>query len=196
MQWLDPYDLPHALAAFHRANPGIDIRVEEESARDMLAAVLSDGMDAAFVPVDGELPAGLASHALFEDELVLIVAPDSRLAAKRALRMAALRDEPFVFLREGSGLRRVIETAARASGFEPHARFETNELARVVALVGQGLGVSVISRTVAEASGGVVRVVGLRPVLRRTVALVWRADRHQPPAARAFIDHVLAPASA
>ena len=192
MQWLEPFDLPEALAGFHRRHEEIDVRVVEEPVDDMVAGVLTGALDAAFVPVEDDLPPGLTAHDLFVDELVVIVAPESPLATRASLRMAALADQDFVFLREGSGLRRAIESAARDAGFVPHARFETNELARVVALVGEGLGVSVVSRSVAEAGAGVVRFVPLRPRLQRTVALVWRADRRPPPAARAFIAHVQA----
>lgn len=189
MQWLEPYDLPRALAGFHRAHAAVDVRVVEEPARDMVAGVLSGALDAAFVPVDDTLPPELDRHELFTDELVAVTPPGSPLGERQAVRIAALADEDFVFLREGSGLRRAIEEAAREAGFVPRARFETNELARVVALVAEGLGVSVVSRAVAEVAGATVRLVSLRPRLERTVALVWRADR-PPPAARAFIDHV------
>lgn len=190
MQWLEPFDLPDALAGFHRAHQEIDVRVVEAPVADMVTGVVTGALDAAFVPVDDALPPELEAHDLFVDELVVILAPDSPLAARTSLRMAALASEDFVFLREGSGLRRAIESAAGEAGYAPHARFETNELARVVALVGEGLGVSVVSRSVAEAAAGVVRFVPLRPRLQRTVALVWRADRRPPPAARAFIEHV------
>jgi LysR family transcriptional activator of glutamate synthase operon len=190
MQSLEPYNLPAALAGFHRQYPDVDIRVVEDPAHDMLAGLFAERLDAAFVPLDDELPAGLAHHRLFSDELVLIVAPDSPLAGRAQVRMSSLRDQPFVFLREGSGLRKVIERAAHAAGFEPHARFETNELARVVALVGQGLGVSVVSREVADSAGHVVCPLLLQPRLRRAVALAWLADRRQPPAAAAFLEQV------
>jgi DNA-binding transcriptional LysR family regulator len=122
---------------------------------------------------------------------VLVVAADHPLAGRHHVRLSALREEPFVFLRVGTGLRRAVEVAARAGGFEPHVRFETNELARVLALVARGLGVSAVSRAVAEAAGTEIVAVSLQPALRREVGLVWRAGRHRAPAANAFIEHVL-----
>jgi DNA-binding transcriptional LysR family regulator len=191
MQWLEPYDLAAALATFHERHPAIDIRVVEEVAQEMLGAVLADRLDVAFVPIDEGLPPGLDSHLLFEDELVLVVAESHALAGRTHVSFAALREEPFVFLREGTGLRRVVEVSAAAAGFEPHARFETNELARVLALVAAGLGVSAVSRAVAEAASEQVVAVRLRPALRRQVGLVWRSGRHRAPAANAFLRHVI-----
>jgi LysR family hydrogen peroxide-inducible transcriptional activator len=122
---------------------------------------------------------------------VLVLAADHRLAGRAHVRVAALRGEPFVFLREGTGLRRAVEEAARAAGFEPDVRFETNELTRVLALVARGLGVSAVSRAVADAAGEELATVALRPPLRRRVGLVWRAGRHRTPAANAFLAHVV-----
>lgn len=191
MQWLDPYDLAGALATFHARHPAIDIRVVEQVASSMLGAVQADELDVAFVPIETGLPEGLSWELLFEDELVLVVAPDHPLAKRAQVRLAALRDEPFVFLREGTGLRRAVEDAAAAAGFEPNARFETNELSRVLALVARGLGVSAVSRAVAEAAGNQLVAVRLRPALRRRVGLVWRAGRRPTPAANAFLRHVI-----
>jgi DNA-binding transcriptional LysR family regulator len=189
MQWLEPYDLAGALATFHDRHPAIDIRVVEEVAQSMVNAVLADRLDLAFVPIEDGLPAGLDAELLFEDELVLVVDPHHSLAPRSHVRLAALRDEPFVFLREGTGLRRALEVAARGAGFEPQVRFETNELSRVLALVGRGLGVSAVSRAVADAAGDQVVPVSLRPALRRQVGIVWRAGRHRTPAANAFLAH-------
>jgi DNA-binding transcriptional LysR family regulator len=191
MQWLEPYDLVAALASFHELHPAIDIRVVEEVAPSMLNAVLADQLDVAFVPIESGLPAGLTSQLLFEDELVLVVAREHPLAERTQVRIATLRDEPFVFLREGTGLRRAVEAAAHAAGFHPNARFETNELSRVLALVARGLGVSAVSRAVAETASDQVVAISLRPALRRQVGLVWRAGRHGTPAANAFLKHVI-----
>ncbi len=190
MQWLEPYDLAAALATFHDLHPAIDIRVVEEVAQSMLASVLADQLDVAFVPIEEGLAPGLEAELLFEDELVLVVAADHPLAGRAHVRLAALREEPFVFLREGTGLRRAVELGARAAGFEPQVRFETNELTRVLALVGRGLGVSAVSRAVAAAAGEELVAVRLRPALRREVGIVWRAGRHRSPAANAFLRHV------
>jgi DNA-binding transcriptional LysR family regulator len=196
MQWLEPYDLAAALATFHARHPAIDIRVVEEVAGAMLASVLADRLDVAFVPIEEGVPPGLEAHLLFEDELVLVVAASHPLAGRAYVRLSTLRDEPFVFLREGTGLRRAVEIAARTAGFEPHARFETNELTRVLALVGRGLGVSAVTRAVAEAAGEELVAVRLRPALRRQVGLVWRAGRRATPAANAFLAHVIDPPAA
>lgn len=190
IQWLEPYDLAATLAGFHQQHPGIEIRVVEEAAQAMIQGVLSNELDVAFVPLDAGLPREIGSELLFEDELVLVVAPGHPLAERGQVRMAELAQEPFVFLREGTGLRRAVEDAARKAGFAPHASFETNELSRVLALVARGLGVSAVSKAVADTASNLVVSLKLRPALRRRVGLIWRTGHHHSPAANAFLDYV------
>lgn len=192
MQWLEPYDLAGTLADFHERHPAIEIRVVEEASDAMVGAVLSDELDVAFVPLESRLPAGLGSELLFEDELVLVLSPEHRLAGRPSVRVGELREESFVFLRRGTSLRHALEDAARRAGFEPRASFETNELSRVLALVGRGLGVSAVSRALAQNAAELVAAVALRPALHRRVALIWRTGRHHSPAANAFLAHVRA----
>ena len=119
-----------------------------------------------------------------------IVSPTSPLAERSGVEIADLRDEPFVFLQGGTGLRTAVERAAQQAGYRPHVSLETNELTRVVALVAEGLGVSVVSPAVAAQTSDRVVALTLRPPLERRVALVWRADRRPSPAAAAFRDQV------
>lgn len=189
MQLLEPYDLPGTLSGFHDMYPAIEIRVIEEASVEMIEAVLADELDAAFVPLQPGLSAQLSSKLLFEDELVLVLARGHPLARRESVRLQDVRDESFVFMREGANLRSALEDAAREAGFEAHPSFETNELSRVLALVGRGLGVSAVSSAVAEAASHLVASVRLRPAVRRRVALIWRKDRHHSPAAKAFLDY-------
>jgi len=192
IQSLRPYDLAGALATYRAAYPDVDIRVVEASGRDLIAGVADDRLDLAFAPVEGGLPDSLDSHPLFAEQLVAIVGRSSELASRRTVDISDLREEPFVFLQGGTGLRTAVERAAQAEGFLPRVGLETNELTRVVALVAAGLGVSVVSPAVALEALDRVAVVGLRPVLTRRVALVWRSGRRPSPAAAAFLAQVRA----
>jgi DNA-binding transcriptional LysR family regulator len=186
MQSLWPFDLAAALATFRGTHPHVDIRLFESSARELLDRVAADRLDLAFAPVEGGLPDTLEAHPLFEERLVAIVSRASALAARRSVDIADLQDQSFVFLQGGTGLRTAVERAAHEAGFVPRVGLETNELTRVVALVAEGLGISVVSPAVAAEAAERVAVVALRPALERRVALVWRADRRLSPAAAAF----------
>lgn len=186
MQSLWPFDLAGVLATFRTTHPDVDIRLLEGSARVLLDSVAADRLDLAFAPVEDGLPETLEAHPLFAERLVAIVGRTSPLATRRSVEIADLEDQSFVFLQGGTGLRTSVERAAQRAGFVPRVGLETNELTRVVALVAEGLGISVVSPAVAEEAADRVASLTLWPALERRVALVWRADRRPSPAAAAF----------
>jgi LysR family transcriptional activator of glutamate synthase operon len=192
MQSLGPFDLPHLLSDFHAAHPGVDVVLREDTTQRMLEMIRADQLDLAVATIDEPAPGGVETHPLYEEELVLAVAPGHALAARRRIAPAALPAGPFIFFKEGSGLHAATQRVLDAAGIEPQVRFETNELSRVRALASRGLGVAIMPRSDTEGPGPAVKTVSIGPpTLRRAVGLVWRAGRRRPPAAEAFLTFVL-----
>jgi LysR family transcriptional regulator, transcription activator of glutamate synthase operon len=191
MQSLGPFDLPGLMSGFHRAHPGVDLLLREDTTRRMHRMLAADELDLAVATL-GDEPPGLEIRLIYEEDLVLAVRPGHPLAARRRVAPGRLPDEPWVFFAPGSGLRALTERALEAAGITPRARFESNELSRVRALVSEGLGVAIMPRSDTEGAGPPVAALGIRPpALRRRVGLVWRAGRRRPPAAEAFLQFAL-----
>src|SRR3979409_546908 len=130
------------LADAHAQPPGIGVVLREDTTQRMVAMLGADELDLAVATIDESPPVGLQTRALYEEDLVLVVARDHPLAGRRRIPPASLPPGPFIFFREGSGLRTATEAILDAAGIEPQVRFETNELSRVRALASPGLGVA------------------------------------------------------
>ena len=193
MRSTGPFDLSALLAAFHSRHPGVELIVREEPSEVMLQRLHADALDVAFLAVN-RLDAGpdIELHPLLSEPLVALLAPGHRLAGRRRLDMAELRDERFVVFGEGGSLRRIVVQGAREAGFEPQLAFESTEQQRIRAMVSHGLGVALLPVSEAEHGGPPVAAVPVRkPALARDVTLAWRANRRHSPAARAFLDLAL-----
>src|SRR5580658_5902569 len=81
--------LAPALVAFHDSHPGIELLVVEAGSRQLVRQLASGEVDLALVvlPITD---AGVVTIPLFDDPLVLAVAPDHPLAAQRRVRVADL----------------------------------------------------------------------------------------------------------
>src|SRR3979409_329745 len=180
------------LADAHAQPPGIGVVLREDTTQRMVAMLGADELDLAVATIDESPPVGLQTRALYEEDLVLVVARDHPLAGRRRIPPASLPPGPFIFFREGSGLRTATEAILDAAGIQPQVRFETNELSRVRALASRGLGVAIMPRSDTEGPGPPVAAIAIGPpVLRREVGLVWRGDRRRAPAAEAFLEFAL-----
>jgi DNA-binding transcriptional LysR family regulator len=107
-------------------------------------------------------------------------------------RLADVREEPFVCLPAGSGLRGILVGAAAAAGFEPRIPFETHSPASICELVAAGLGVALLAGSSARAAGQAIDVHPLRPALAHPpIGLVQRREHPPGPAARAWAGHLV-----
>jgi DNA-binding transcriptional LysR family regulator len=187
MQALGRLDLPRAIARFHSAHPAVEVTLSEESTTRMQQLVAEGQLDLALVALDVGYPDALRARPILREPVLLALPDDHPLAARTSVEFGALRDEPFVFFRAGTGLRTTTELLAREARFIPRMAFETGNLDRLLDLVGEGLGVSLIPAST-PVHARPIRTIPLSPPLTRTVGVVWRADHALAPATRAMRD--------
>jgi DNA-binding transcriptional LysR family regulator len=185
IQAMAPFDLPAALAAFRARYPEVELALRSGRLRELVADLDAGRVDLAMGPLADTLPERVAAVPLFTDELVLITSADHPLAGHGELPLGAVRDEPFACLPADSGLRRFLDQACAAAGFQPTVRYETTSVSQLRDLVSHGLGVALLARSTAESPG---RPVSVHPVLptpiERPVGLLRLRDRSLAPAAQ------------
>jgi DNA-binding transcriptional LysR family regulator len=190
MRALGRIRLPELLRSFCDRYPGIDVVMREATSERMLEMLAAGELDAAFIQLPDDPPAGIITELLHVEEFALIVGPDHRLAGREEVRLAELAGEDWIVFTRGTGIDGTLRSACAAAGFEPHAKFESSALQTVRALAGAGLGVAMLPRSFAEAEEG-ARIVRIAPpVPMRRVALAW-PDRPLP-AGTAFVGFVRA----
>jgi DNA-binding transcriptional LysR family regulator len=182
--------LAPALVAFHQSHPGIDLSVVEAGSHQLVPQVASGEVDLALVvlPVTDPL---VETTPLFDDPLVLALAPDHPLARRRRVQVRDLDRLDLVMFREGYDLREVTLAACLAAGVEPHLVSEGGEMAGVLSFVAAGLGAAVVTAIALPGDGSLVDLPFTRPTLSRTIALAQRGDRALARPARALADQLL-----
>jgi DNA-binding transcriptional LysR family regulator len=181
--------LAPALVDFQASHPGIDLLVVEAGSHQLVPQLASGEVDLALVvqPVTDPL---VATTPLFHDPLVLAVAPEHPLAARRRVRVADLDGLSLVMFREGYDLRSVTLDACRDAGVSPHLVSQGGEMDGVLAFVAAGLGAAVVPAIAMPSDGSLIAIPFTRPGLSRTVALAHRNDRPLPRPALALADQL------
>jgi DNA-binding transcriptional LysR family regulator len=187
--------LAPALVEFHASHPGIELLVVEAGSRQLVPQLAGGEVDLALVvlPVHDPL---VATTPLFDDPLVLAVAPGHPLAARASVGVGDLHGLALVMFREGYDLRSVTLAACRAVGAEPHLVSQGGEMDGVLAFVAAGLGAAVVPAIALPSDHRVSAVPFADPGIRRTVALAQRNDRALPRPAQALADQLTAATAA
>lgn len=177
------YDvLPRVAQEVRRSLPGVELELRGELLSPQLAAGLADRTYDLALLRPGE--PGLEVRTLRTERLVAVLPAGHPLAARRRIRLSALKDEAFVMHPSGhrsSMHNRVLEACA-AAGFEPAPVVEVSETATLVVFVAAGLGVALVPEPVRSLGLEGVSYVALTDAPTIDLALAARADAS--PAAR------------
>lgn len=177
-----------ALAAFRRACPGVEISLVEDTSDRLTALVRSGAADLALIGAPGAPPAGLEAVTIVSEGLVAAVPPGHPLHGRPRATLADLKGYPLVCLPEGTGVRAVLDQACAAAGLRLDIALQASAPAAIADLAARGLGVAVLSQTMAAAQSGRLYAVGIDDITAPAVlALVWQ--QAQSPAVREFLRH-------
>ncbi|MFF8015803.1 LysR substrate-binding domain-containing protein [Streptomyces sp. NPDC007929] len=176
-----------ALAAFHRAHPGVEIALLEENSDRLIEAVRLGTLDVALVGT-AAVPEGLEALTIISERLVVVVPDGHPLASRRRVVLRDVAAHPIVCMPPGTGLRTVFDGACAARDLRPRIALQAGAADAVVDLAARGLGVAVLSESMASGRSDRVVVRTIDDVeTPALLALVWRSGRS--PSVRELLRH-------
>src|SRR6478736_5471805 len=177
------YDvLPRVAQEVRRTLPDVDLELRGELLSPELVAGLADRTyDLALLRPGAP---GLEARTLRTERMVAVLPTGHRLAGRRRIGLAALKDEAFVMHPSGhrSSIHARVLEACAAAGFQPTSVLEVSETATLVVFVAAGLGVALVPEPVRTLGLEGVSYVALTDAPTIDLALATRADAS--PAAR------------
>jgi len=187
---LGSFDLPGALALFHRRYPEVALAIHSGLIAELVPDLDRDVIDIIIGPIHEELPPRFLAHRLVPERVVMITPPGHRRASRNST-LAAFRDEQFVCLPAGSGLHAILTEAAAKCGFEPRIPFQAASPANIRELVAAGLGVALLAESAAQAPGPAIDLHQLKPAPQHPpIGTIHLQKRAETPALRAWRHHL------
>ena len=175
-----PYLLPGVMSEFVEKFPGVEIVVQEDTTARLLKLVFSCEIDFALVslPIHDER---LELRHLFSEELLVALPPGHGLTRKREVKPADLEGERFIVMREGHCLGDQVLNFCERHDVRPHISFRGAQLETIQAMVGAGLGISLIPAMALRSDrGDLPEYRSMQsPKPERKIVAVW--PRQRPP---------------
>jgi len=144
-------NLPAAIENYRRRYPKVELRLRELNTSALIAALLDGTLDLAFLR-DGDPTDGVHMTTVMKERYVAVLAERHPLARKRSLRIADLKNEPFVLFARRMGPLAFDRTIAclEHGGLRPNIVQDAPQWPTLVSLVAAGLGVSLAPACVAN----------------------------------------------
>ncbi|WP_394841108.1 LysR family transcriptional regulator [Pendulispora brunnea] len=164
--------LPEPLRTFRTHYPGVQLLLlegtDEEVSEWVHRGTVEVGLTASW---EGEL----GSEVVAEDEFVVVVGHNHRLATANAASIRDVADEPFIMWGcSCEGVIRGLFSHAEVSA--PQVVFTVTSIGALLEMVGHGLGVTIVPSWCLPANRNRLRVLPLRPVHRRTLYAITRTE--------------------
>jgi len=179
--------LPGVLKAFQRDFPHVEFMLKNGDYHDVEQWLTDGSIDVGFVNV----PCSVRCEciALMEDRLLAVLPQGSRFASYPKFPLVECETEPFISLLESSDQdsRRALE----AAGVKPNVRFYTKDDYAIIAMVENGLGMSIMPELLLKGRTDRVQVMPVIPEAKRTIGLAIAAGDRAGPATRRFADYVV-----
>jgi DNA-binding transcriptional LysR family regulator len=184
------YELvPQLIVKLRTLEPDIEISLRDMSTAEQITNLQNGQLDVGFarLPLPPSTPA-LETRTVLSGQLALVTPLDE---TQRAITdLADCHDMPFVLLSKerSPGLYdRILKLCAR-HGFHPHIVQEVSEITTALALVGSGMGLSIIPESSWSRRFGGLRIHALQErAALWTVGAVWRR-RDSNPVLHRFLD--------
>lgn len=159
--------LPGMIRAFQAAHPRAKIEMLNGDYHDMEQWLREGKVDLGFVTLPA--PEGVRTIQLAQDPLVAILPRDHRLAALKQIPIQELGRDPFISLLQSSA--HDIHRALDNAGVRPNIKFTTKDDYAILAMVEQGLGISIVPQLLIRGRAQNLAVRPLEPRASRTIAL-------------------------
>jgi LysR family hydrogen peroxide-inducible transcriptional activator len=166
-----PYWLASRLATFSRKFPKVHLTIAEEITPVLFDRLRAGSVDLAVLalPIRGH---EFETHPLFTERLFAALPKTHKLARRPSVQLADLRRDPFLFLRDGHCFRETAVAACDRARLSPRVVFESGHLSSLLAMVGAGMGVSLVPEMAVDKSKACRFIRIADPQAQRTIAAV------------------------
>lgn len=185
-----PYLLPHALAAFSRKCPGVEVNVREDLTHSLIEQLAKGSLDLALLSLPVKHPALVSTRLLEEPMLLALPTSHPLWRRKRNVTLRELAHEPFLLLKDGHCFREDVLKICNRFRVMPKVVFEGGQFETILAMVAAGSGVTLLPRMARSLVS--LQRIGLiefsPPCPARSIGIVRAKEKYLTPAAGAFAE--------
>jgi len=138
------YVLPRLLKRYRRLHPDVDVRVSSGSSEVILRKLRGHEIDLALLTLP-VIAKDLEVIPVLKEEMVVVTAPRHPLARKRVVDAREIGKFPLILYETGSRTRETIENFLREENVSADVAMETENAEIIKAMVGSGIGITVLS---------------------------------------------------
>ena len=178
--------LPPVLQAFSRRYPAVNFDIDFMDSEEAHEQLMHGRIELGVVTLDPVDTGSLQRQPIWQDELLVTVAPDHPLAAADSVDLHALSRFTAILPGLNTYTGQIVKATFQQQQLKLNVSMATNYLETIKMMVSIGLGWSVLPHTMIDASIAALTIADLK--LQRTLGCVFHQNRSLSNAATAFVE--------
>ena len=179
--------LPEWMKTFKEYYPSVQFELKQGEYTTIGQWIKEGSVDFGFI--NPRAVSGIKTVPVKTDAMMAVLPPGHPLAAKTEISLKDLASEPYILLAEGDVS--VPMDAFSKHGLTPQVQYKVEDDYTIMAMVEQGLGVSVLYTMMLENNRGNYEVRPLSVPVERVIALGYKNKKTLPVASRYFLEFIL-----
>ncbi|GAO25874.1 LysR family transcriptional regulator [Alicycliphilus denitrificans] len=177
--------IPGCVASICAQHPAVRVTVTELTAESVCRQLIDGAIDMGLSYRPGDM-SGLEFEPLYDEQMVLVVAPSHKFARRKRLRLAELHRQPLVLMPKEFETRQMLDRCFSACGAVPSVVAQMSTIAPMLGLVQKSHIGAIVSENALDSSAGLVRIPLESPTPVRTPGILWRAGGTRSAPMRSF----------
>lgn len=183
---LAPYLLPLIIPQLSKAYPKLSFYLIEEQTSQLIEQLRNGKIHAAFLAMP--IAEKAFEHVtLFEEEFLLAVPKNHRLAKLKAIKQKDLENENLLLLEQGHCLRDQALDLCHRMNVSENQSFRATSLETLRQMVAAGVGITLIPKLACTPNTSIAYIPFSTPKPMRTIGLVWRTES----AKKSLLEHII-----
>lgn len=179
---------PHIARTFHSQYPNVKLVLIEQGAKLIEQLVEESQIDVGLIvlPADESV---FNVYPYINDEFVLYIHEDHRLAQRTSVALTDLKDDQFIIFTKDFALHDFVINTCKEAGFTPSISYESSQWDLIVELVASKLGIALLPKIIFEKQNNpVIKTISLQnPALLWKLGIVTKKDAYHSFALRKFL---------
>lgn len=172
---LAAYDIPSLLGRLGKAEPGVELRLVETEACDILPAILRGEAELGLIRGVFVDQSRFESVSLYDDEAIVVLPLGHPFSSAESLDLLQLQHERFILMDKQTLQLDFFSSLCVKSGFQPEIVHASTHADNILNMVSSGLGISLLPRRIAEfPKEPGISIVPLRTRTSMNIVMAWQ----------------------
>lgn len=174
--------IPNLLLKFEKKNPDILFNLKEVDNQKQIKDLLSFDLDIGFVRLE-RVPRNLEIKAILKENFCLVLPENHKINKENFKKLSAFKNESFILFdaKYSTSYYEKVMQIFDDCGFTPLVSHNTIHSSSIFKLVENGLGISIIPKSLAQKRGYKIKFIELDNISQKTtLSVIWNQKNGNP----------------